>query len=291
VADTFRWTASRKNIDLRLILPDNLQALELETDCELMSKALYQIVHNAIKYCNQGHVAIGLQREEKQLVVYVQDTGIGISEESQEHIFEPFIQEDMSSSRKYEGSGLGLAIVKGIMDVLGGSVAVESEKGVGSVFRLCLPVKEPVKVKKTADDSDLMQTKPHHAVVLIAEDDDSNYIVLELLLRQMSTAKLIRARNGEEAVRLALSEQDICLVMMDLRMPVMDGLEATRLIKAKKPELNILAITAYAMSGDEHKALSAGCNDYIAKPVALKTLKLKIEGFGVPLKSSAQEKK
>jgi PAS domain S-box-containing protein len=286
VADNFRWTASRKNIDLRLDLSDSFQSLELETDGELLSKAMYQLVHNAIKYCNQGHVTIGLKREETQLLVYVQDTGIGISKESLENVFEPFSQEDMSTSRKYEGSGLGLAIVKGIMDVLGGTVAVESEKGVGSVFRLYLHQEEPVSVLQAAEPPAVITVKPQEAVVLIAEDDDSNFVVLELLLRQMSTARLIRARNGEEAVKIALSEPDICLVLMDLKMPLMDGLEATRLIKAQKPELNIVAITAYAMSGDEYKALSAGCNDYIAKPVALKTLKQKIEGFGVPLKPS-----
>ncbi len=288
VAGNFEWSATRKNLRLMLDMPPETNAMVVETDTELFSKALYQIVHNAIKYTNQGEVIVGLKAETGKLVAFVRDTGIGISTDAINRVFEPFNQEDMSASRRYEGSGLGLAIVSGIMNKLGGTVRAESEKGVGSVFYLELPLFRDTFFPEPAPVPLKEQHEVTNVTVLIAEDEDSNYAVLELLLRQMSTAKLIRARNGQEAVQTALSDPSICLILMDIKMPVMDGLEATRQIKSQKPEINIVAITAYAMSGDEHKALSAGCNDYIAKPVALKTLKQKIESYGVPLKTTSK---
>jgi len=288
VAGNFEWSATRKNLRLMLDMPPETNAMVVETDTELISKALYQIMHNAIKYTNQGEVIVGLKAETGKLVAFVRDTGIGISTDAINRVFEPFNQEDMSASRRYEGSGLGLAIVSGIMNKLGGTVRAESEKGVGSVFYLELPLFRDTVLTGPAPEPLKEKQEVKNVTVLIAEDEDSNYAVLELLLRQMSTAKLIRARNGQEAVQTALSDPSICLILMDIKMPVMDGLEATRQIKSQKPEINIVAITAYAMSGDEHKALSAGCNDYIAKPVALKTLKQKIESYGVPLKTTSK---
>ena len=122
-------------------------------------------------------------------------------------------------------------------------------------------------------------------VVLIAEDEDSNFYVLELLLRQMDVSAVIRAANGVEAVELAEKRDDIGLILMDIKMPEMDGLEATKLIKATKPKLPIIAITAFAMSGDEHRIKEVGCDDYMSKPISMKKLIEKLKQFGLKLKA------
>jgi CheY-like chemotaxis protein len=118
-------------------------------------------------------------------------------------------------------------------------------------------------------------------VLLIAEDDESNFFVLEVVIKKTTGAKVIRARNGKEAVDFCRENPSISLVLMDIKMPVMDGLEATKIIKSFRPDLPVIAITAYAMSGDEQKAIAAGCNDYLAKPVSMKSLVAKLEVFGL----------
>jgi len=125
------------------------------------------------------------------------------------------------------------------------------------------------------------EEKAHQPKVLIAEDDDSNYQVLELMMRKMTNAITLRASNGKEAVDKFSNETDIDLILMDLKMPVMDGFEATRLIRKMNAGIPIIAITAFAMSGDERRAIEAGCNDYLAKPVTMKVLLNKLAEFGL----------
>ncbi|MDP3462348.1 MAG: PAS domain S-box protein, partial [Bacteroidales bacterium] len=278
----FRNTAKRKELEWKAVIPENLNNLSLVTDEELLTKVLKHLIGNAFKYTNKGFVELGITSQSDKIILHVKDSGIGIEKEAVKQIFNPFTQEDMSTSRRYEGSGLGLSIVQGICELLGANVSVATEKGKGSVFSIEFPQKG---VQTIASTEIPAGTTPNEKnTILIAEDDESNFVVLDLLLRQMTTARILRAVNGKTAVEQCFSNPDIGLVLMDLKMPVMDGLEATRLIKAQLPDLKIVAITAYAMSGDEHKALSAGCDDYIAKPVALKTLKAKIQTYGVAMK-------
>ncbi len=278
----FRNTAKRKELEWKAVIPENLNNHSLVTDEELLTKVLKHLIGNAFKYTNKGFVELGITSQSDKIILHVKDSGIGIEKEAVKQIFNPFTQEDMSTSRRYEGSGLGLSIVQGICELLGANVSVATEKGKGSVFSIEFPQKG---VQTIASTEIPAGTTPNEKnTILIAEDDESNFVVLDLLLRQMTTARILRAVNGKTAVEQCFSNPDIGLVLMDLKMPVMDGLEATRLIKAQLPDLKIVAITAYAMSGDEHKALSAGCDDYIAKPVALKTLKAKIQTYGVAMK-------
>jgi CheY-like chemotaxis protein/anti-sigma regulatory factor (Ser/Thr protein kinase) len=279
-AAKFERKFASKGINFRTEINCANSDVSLQTDEELLSKALHHLLSNALKFTRQGEVILGCTPVGDELKIFVSDTGIGIGEEYQTKIFEYFSQEDQSSARRFEGSGLGLSIVNGIARVLGAKVELVSEKGKGSRFSLIFPLNE-TNMGNKAETTELLASSP---VVLIAEDEDSNYFVLELLMKQMVVAEVLRAVDGKEAVALAQKRDDIGLILMDIKMPEMDGLEATKLIKAKRPDLPIVAITAFAMSGDEHRIVEAGCDDYMAKPISMKLLIEKLKKFGLKLK-------
>lgn len=216
----------------------------------------------------------------------------------QEKLYRPFSQEDAATTRGYEGSGLGLSISAGIVEKLGGKIWAESEKDAGSTFYVSLPL--PISEKTvnetpaqthhtgstkahgstTADsagalpETDEPETPPKQSI-LLADDDDMALFLLETLIEDIG-APLISVTDGKEAVEAFRSNPGICLVIMDVKMPVMDGLEATQQIKAIRKDVPVIAVTAHAMSGDEQRILSAGCDDYIAKPLSGQELLEKI---------------
>ena len=273
-AQKIREECQKKQLNLIIDFPVEAPIHQIETDSELLGKALSHLLSNAVKFTNKGNITFGYRVEGEKFIFFVKDTGIGIETNMQQRIFENFSQEDSSSSRKYEGSGLGLSIVKGISTLLKGQIQLDSHKGLGSVFSLTLPyMQQPKKasVQSTANTDNL---------VLIAEDEDSNYVVMEMILRKAFKANIIRARNGEEAVELAKHHPELRLIIMDIKMPVMDGLEATQAIKAVYPHIPVVAITAFAMSGDERKAKEAGCDSYIPKPINRNDLFRVLSEFG-----------
>jgi CheY-like chemotaxis protein len=232
------------------------------------------LLSNAVKFTNQGSVTFGFDANGADVGFFISDTGIGIENEALEMVLDAFVQEDMKISRNYEGSGLGLSIARGIIHKLGGELRLESEKGKGTHVRFSLAAgskmpgqinPEPEKTKKSAKQP----------LILIAEDDLSNYLYLEVLLKK-SGIEVLHAKNGSEAVVLCKQHPGINLVLMDIKMPVMDGLEATKHIKEIRPELPVIAITAYAQTGDEFRIRQAGCDGYLAKPVKMNDLKVLI---------------
>jgi PAS domain S-box-containing protein len=277
----FENQIGQKNIEYEIVIPENGEPVNLNTDKELLSKAFSHLLSNALKFTKQGKITAGYAVKDNVLEIFVRDTGVGIAKENFEKIFERFTQEDQSSVRRFEGSGLGLTIVMGIMKLIGGNVSLVSDEGVGSCFTLHLPLSMEDTIAIPPVETFSSSGKP---VVLIAEDEDANYFVFEMLMRQMAVEKVIRAETGKEAVRLCREFPEISLILMDIKMPEMDGLEATKIIKAERPELPIIAITAYAMSGDEHNIREAGCDDYVAKPVSVKLLKEKLKKFGIETK-------
>ena len=279
-AAKFKSKFASKGINFRTEINFANSDVSLQTDKELLTKSLHHLLSNALKFTHEGEVILGCTPVGDELKIFVSDTGIGIGKEYQTKIFEYFSQEDQSSARRFEGSGLGLSIVKGIARVLGAKIELVSEKGKGSQFSLIFPLNE-TNMGNKADTTELLASSP---VVLIAEDEDSNYFVLELLMKQMVVAEVLRAVDGKEAVALAQKRDDIGLILMDIKMPEMDGIEATKLIKANRPDLPIVAITAFAMSGDEHRIVEAGCDDYMAKPISMKLLSEKLKKFGLKLK-------
>jgi two-component system sensor histidine kinase/response regulator len=279
VFQKFKDSCNEKSIAISCEPPSNNYEVKIFTDGELFDKVITQLVDNAIKFTSSGTVRVGYETLEKEIHFYVGDTGIGISEDDQIHIFDYFMQVDNASTRKYEGSGLGLSIATKILELLGGRIWCNSEKGKGSTFHFTLPTVE----KSTMNNLRNIVYKHNTGVkqtILIAEDDDINFHYFKALLTN-DLVEVLRAKDGAEAVEFCMKKPEIELVLMDLKMPEMDGLEATRQIKSKRTNLPILAITAYCESEDKKLALEAGCDEFITKPVKKDFLLKKLEEYGL----------
>jgi CheY-like chemotaxis protein len=262
-----REYSDSKNIELELMVNNDLSKIILHTDKEFFEKVLLKLIDNAIKFTDLGKVSVGYHFEKDKLEIFVQDTGRGIAADKLNFIFEMFSQEDTALTRGYEGSGLGLAIASGIVDKLGGEIKVKSEKGKGSVFSFTIPskdVKEEVHATSLPNGITKNVSKP---VVLVAEDEESNYLLMEVIVRK-SGSQYLHAMNGAEAVEICKQRPDISLVLMDIKMPVLNGIEATKLIRDFRPELPVIATTAFAQTGDETRILQMGFNAYYAKPIS-----------------------
>jgi PAS domain S-box-containing protein len=258
------WTG--KNIRVITEIPKEHPNLFINSDSKFIQKILKILLHNASKFTKDGIIICGYRLLEGSIEIFVQDTGSGISKDKLNAIFEIFTQEETSDTRGYDGSGLGLSIAKGLIGLLGGTIKVASEKGKGSIFTCSIPydkaeIKEGVSANNAARVSG--KNKP---LVLVVEDDDLNLQYMESLLEK-NGYEYLRAVNGAEAVEQCRQNAAISIVLMDIKMPVMNGVEATRLIREFRPELPIIATTAYAMTGDEQSLLEAGGNEYIPKPI------------------------
>lgn len=243
-------------------LPDSFL---IETDKELLCKALQHLLNNAVKFTPAGRVSLKSGTENQKIVFEVSDTGVGINDDAKARIFESFSQEEISNTRRFEGSGLGLSIAWGIMKLLDGRIWFESEKGRGSVFYLEIPAGDmQEQVPETAPPAEAEETP--RPLVLLAEDEESNYLYLQLILEKANCA-VIHVTDGQQAVDECRRNQDIKLVLMDIKMPVLDGVEATRQIKSFRNDLPVVAVTAHALTGDKYHFLQSGCDDYLAKPV------------------------
>lgn len=276
LSEQTQYNCSKKNILVTTDIPDNHQDLTLWTDADLFEKVMSQLLSNAEKFTMSGRITFGFEVEDKWVRFFVKDTGKGISEKNHDLIFEPFMQEDSSVTRGHEGNGLGLSIARGLVELLGGKMWVTSKKGDGANFFFTLPLvssgQDPVAAKS------ILKNQKHQAsaLILIAEDDAAN---LELLrtVTQNAGFSVLHALNGAEAVEYCQNYPEIALVLMDIKMPVMNGVEATARIKSFRPDLPIIAITAYAQAGDRERILNAGCDDYLAKPIKSKVLKEAIQ--------------
>ena len=233
----------------------------------LMEKSVTHILDNAVKFTSTGSITLGFNIINNTLEIFIKDTGPGIDPHSQTTIYKVFMQGEVSDTKGYDGSGLGLSIARGLVELMGGKVSMESEPGKGSAFYLKFNnknINEVTPVVQKEGNGILSQTQM--PLVLIAEDEESNATLLKVLFSKHSLKCLIAA-NGQEAVDLCHANPEISMVLMDIKMPVMDGLEATRRIKEFRKQLPIIGFTAYAMTGDKDKALDAGCDDYLTKPV------------------------
>jgi signal transduction histidine kinase len=252
------------NIELTTGLP-NKDAF-IKADSTRLRQVLTNLLSNAIKFTAKGKISFGYILNKNNLEFFVEDTGIGIEKDKAIHIFERFIQAEGDTTRKYGGTGLGLPISKSLVELWGGNISLTSEQNTGTTFRFTLPyvytqekkILKKVKVEKSRNIERLN--------ILIAEDEELNYVVLKAVLKSLN-CKLTRVLNGQEAVDEIKSGNKYNIVLMDVQMPLMDGLEATTLIKEIQPELPIIAQTANAFEDDMHKAISAGCIDYITKPI------------------------
>lgn len=270
--DFFKPEADLKNINLYIGQQIETDDAVILADKHKLDGILTNLVKNAIKFTKSGSIIINNALEGNELLLWIKDTGKGIPAHRLNAIFERFVQADTTYTRDHEGSGLGLAIVKAYADTLGGSVWVESEEGLGSTFFVRIPYVKAESNPATTVAADVQATPLHFdKTILVAEDDDISYTLMKRYLK-VTGINILRALNGRECVEQVKSNPGICLVMMDIKMPEIDGYEATRLIRQINSLLPVVAQTAYALEGDRDLALSAGCNDYVSKPIAKETL-------------------
>ncbi|MEI7661638.1 MAG: ATP-binding protein, partial [Bacteroidota bacterium] len=242
------------------------------SDESKLHQVLTNLINNAIKFTKSGSIDFGFEITGHTITFYVKDTGIGIPPELHFRIFDRFIQAEQSLTKNYEGAGLGLAISKGLVELLGGRIWVESEKNKGTTFFFSLPNTINAAPVTPAKNRPEVHKKSIRGKILVAEDDWISFKYLSNLLLK-SGATVIHAENGAVAVELVKNTQDISLILMDIKMPVMNGIEATKLIKLIRPDIPIIAQTAYAFTEEKNIILSTGCNEYLVKPIEPARLK------------------
>jgi PAS domain S-box-containing protein len=261
--DQFLPEAKEKSIEFKKETPLSDDRAVILSDNTKFIQIITNLLSNAFKFTQSGNIEFGYTVADKFLNFYVSDTGIGIPEDQYLRIFDRFYQVEHRMARHFEGTGLGLSISKAFVELLGGRIWVDSELGKGSVFYFSLPYNRSE--AKMPDNKQTVQEFSFNrkTTILIAEDDDNNFSLISKFLA-IPNLTLIRAKNGLEAVQYCESSKDIALVLMDLKMPEMDGYEATVKIKKLFPELTVIAQTAFVT--DKEKARDCGCSEIITKP-------------------------
>ena len=284
VYDSFLDDIKRRGLfNLKLYLKEGVadDNIRILTDEHRLQQILINLVGNAVKFTERGFVEFGYTQENDQfLQFYVKDTGIGLPKDKEKEIFERFSKFNCDKDRLYGGTGIGLSIAKHLVDLMGGEIWVESEPLVGTTFYFTIPYHR-LSIPINAIEETPEPTKDFNwegKTFLVAEDEEDNFRYIEVALA-LSNASLIWARDGQEAVDVFKRVNDIDLVLMDIKMPQMDGYTATREIKNISSKVPVIAQTAYAMSEEKEKSREAGCDDYIAKPIGYDDLLATINRF------------
>jgi signal transduction histidine kinase/CheY-like chemotaxis protein len=292
--DPLSVLAGQKSLELNLTI-DSAVPRFLNADAARIRQLVMNVCGNAIKFTDKGAITIYLGYEDQLVVLNVKDTGVGIPPESLEEIFQPFTQVDSSADRRFGGSGLGLSIVKRLVELVGGEIDIQSELGVGTEFKILLPMQpiteqEFLASTELASQRSLLNDFPAQgATVLVTDDNAVNRQVASQLLIKLGH-NVLEAKDGSEAVE-TIKKGNIDLVLMDVQMPVMDGISATKKIRKMKGLLGqtpIIGLTANAMAGDENEMRSAGMNGYLAKPVRLEQLKQALSSTTPPKRNPQQ---
>jgi PAS domain S-box-containing protein len=283
VFELFAPIARQKNLDLNFLLDENVPA-QLIGDEMRLRQILFNLVGNSIKFTETGCITAEISMlpcstaHGCRLFLCVSDTGAGIPEERLKDIFEPFVQVDGSYVRQHQGAGLGLSIVRSLTQMMNGSLAVDSVPGEGTTLCLSLPLRIPIAPEALMPNNSSAEGPARRLRILLAEDDEVNLWSGRKMLEKLGHT-VTAVTNGREALNI-LSRQEFDLIFMDIQMPVLDGVEATRAIRANEgpqAKIPIIAMTAYAMTGDREIFLRAGMNDYLAKPVSMDGLNQVIE--------------
>lgn len=265
LCNQFMPVASEKNISLIFKTAFSSERTEILTDQSKFDRILSNLISNAIKFTLKGQIILGYEMKDSEIEFFVSDTGIGIPSELHSKIFENFYQVEQSFDRLFEGTGLGLSICKAFVEHLGGKIWLHSEPGSGSTFYFTLPFVQPVPITdaRTRAPESEKTSLPRQITALVAEDDDINFSLIKSMLKTQNI-KVIHAVNGIEAVEICRSQKNIDLIIMDIRMPGIDGYTASRQIREFRPDVVIIVQTAYYE--DKEAALKSGCNDFISKP-------------------------
>ena len=272
-----REILGKEDVDLKFHTGEIKTDFRIYTDGSKIKQVLINLLKNALKFTESGEVEFWCEEIEEHnkpyLKFYVQDTGIGIPKEKIDLVFDVFRQVDDTHSRKYGGVGIGLTVVRKIVAMLDGKVGVDSDEGKGSLFYFTIGnfIKKEDESKLTKDIENVTVLEPLDAEILIVEDDEASYYLLEFLLQKRG-AKIRWAKNGEIALNMVKEHKTYDLILMDINMPYLSGYDTTMRIKQLYSNQIIIAQTAYAVAGDKEKALEAGCDDYITKPISAQKL-------------------
>lgn len=270
----FKPEADRKGLQLTRSCPFSQDQAYIETDREKLYAIMTNLIKNAHKFTEKGSIEFGYELKDDDILFFVKDTGIGIPENKLKEVFGRFVQADTSFTSDYEGSGLGLAICKAYAELLGGTIWLESEHGLGSTFFFTIPYRpasENIYRYLIDNNPDIIREKHQSTNVLIVDNDKISRLGMVKMIEKVCDTYRT-AQSGEEAIELCRKNQDINLVLMDIKMPGMDGYEATRIIREFNNNIVIVAQTALTLATDRDKALAAGCNEYITKPIQPATL-------------------
>lgn len=271
----FKPQARNQNISLSAKQSLTTNQSAVYTDKAKIIQILTNLLSNAFHFTHKGFIEFGYQLKNEELEFYVKDTGDGIEKKQHKKIFEYFRQANLSIDKNYGGTGLGLSISKGFVELLGGKIWLQSEPDKGSIFYFTIPY-NPVSITNTKP---LITQNKNAITVLVAEDNEYNFLFIQELLIAMNL-KLIHAKNGEETVEICKVNSNIDLILMDIKMPIIDGYQAAKLIKEFRPNLPIIAQTAYALEHEIEK-YSGIFNDYLTKPIEKEKLIKKINKYQV----------
>ncbi|MBL3655695.1 PAS domain-containing hybrid sensor histidine kinase/response regulator [Fulvivirga sediminis] len=298
VVDTFLFQSKEKGIDLKYDIQPEADTVLLGDPVRL-NQILINLISNAIKFTHIGEITIAVSLERKEEKIHyisfsISDTGVGISEEKVQNIFESFTQADESVTRRYGGTGLGLSIVKQLIELQNGTIDVTSEENKGTTFTFVIPY-ESGKIQDLVQPSSKVKETPKYSFkgvkVLLVEDNDINRLYALNILKKWE-CEVDGAENGYIALE-KLRSNDYDLILMDIQMPIMDGYEATKNIRQSMPdskkEIPIIALTANAIKGDSERCLEVGMNDYLPKPFQPQDLYKSISKF-ISKKSSDSHK-
>lgn len=271
-----RPRATEKGIEFEIIEGDSLPA-KIHSDPTRLQQCLINLIGNAIKFTEEGHVHVNVSVEELDAQPYIrfdiEDTGIGIAKDKQAKIFESFTQADGDTTRKYGGTGLGLTITKQLTELMGGNLRLLSEEGIGTTFTLLIPAGVDITDKAIMDrlaiDTEFSEPQKDIRMfsgnVLVAEDDATNQMLIKILLEQLGLEVTV-VENGNEVLENMASNQ-FDMVLMDMQMPYLNGYKATKVLRDKGTKTPIIALTANAMKGDKEKCINCGCDEYLKKPI------------------------
>ncbi|MCZ8500908.1 ATP-binding protein [Vibrio lentus] len=275
---TFVLSEQRKAADskgLALTVTTDIPEDELHyIDQSRLAQILFNLIGNAIKFTERGHVHVSIKYQQSSFYITVEDSGIGISAQQLSSLFSPFVQADSTITRRFGGTGLGLAITKRLVELMRGRIFVNSELGQGSKFEVQLPVSTRVVCDKTNRKNELqIQEEPRSRYsVLVVEDNPTNQMVIKLILTRQGHDVFI-ASNGAEAIGFIEQGSDaIDIILMDVSMPVMDGLTTTKYMRDANIQTPIVALTAHTSVEDRFSCLDVGMNDFVTKPVRTKEI-------------------
>lgn len=275
--DRLRQEKGKNSIEIILDVPEDAPEQKIYTDYGRLQQLLSNLLSNALKFTERGKIIFGYKLSSKNFKFYVSDTGIGLSEEDLLKVFNRFENIEDTSLNRLSGTGLSLTITRYIVEELGGKIKVKSEPNEGSRFQLNIPIVSPPDQKEKPADEILKTDRLNwkDKIIVIAEDEEVNFRFLEAIL-QKTEAQILHAKNGLEAVELCKKISQIDIVLMDIKMPVVNGYDATIEIKRYRTNLPIIAQTAFSSKEEIKKCIDVGCDDFITKPIDINELINKI---------------